>query len=129
MEKYMVLYRQSEVMTELDDPFGFECMADDPDHAEEQCLNAYGDGDIVWVGLNQSYKEALDDYYFNDKYLYDNDELIDIMTNSGLSYSTIDNLWKADTDSMLRFIGKIENIYVRHYESVLKDMKGTSNAL
>ena len=63
MKKYIVLYRREEVMTVLDAPFGFACWADDADHAEEQCLNAYPDADIVWVWEGDSMQDALDDYW------------------------------------------------------------------
>jgi hypothetical protein len=63
MKEYIVLYRQEEVMTVLDAPFGFACWADDADHAEEQCLNAYPDADIVWVWEGDSMQDALDDYW------------------------------------------------------------------
>ena len=63
MKEYIVLYRQEEVMTVLDAPFGFACWADDADHSEEQCLNAYPDADIVWVWEGDSMQDALDDYW------------------------------------------------------------------
>ena len=28
---------------------GFNCQADDADHAEEQCLNAYPKAEVLWV--------------------------------------------------------------------------------
>ncbi len=66
LKNYVVLYRIESIMTPLDAPFGFQCYAEDSDHAEEQCLNAYGDCDVVWVhestegtGMNQ----ALDEYW------------------------------------------------------------------
>lgn len=49
MQNYIVLYRIESIMTALDSPFGFQCWAEDVDHAEEQCLNAEPDADIVWV--------------------------------------------------------------------------------
>ena len=49
MKSYIVLYRIESIMTPLDSPFGFQCWADDTDHAEEQCINAYPDADIVWL--------------------------------------------------------------------------------
>jgi len=68
MLNYIVLYRTKEIMDTLHDPFGFQCYAEDADHAEEQCENAYPDCDIVWVwhgvsgiGINS----ALNEYFFN----------------------------------------------------------------
>lgn len=49
MQNYVILYRINSIMLPLDVPFGFQCWADDVDHAEEQCLNAYPEADIVWV--------------------------------------------------------------------------------
>jgi hypothetical protein len=66
MKNYIVLYRDEKIMSPLDEPFGFQCYAEDADHAEEQCLNAYPEVDIVWVwkgkeGVGMS--AALADYY------------------------------------------------------------------
>jgi len=66
MKNYVVLYRVESIMTPLDAPFGFQCWADDADHAEEQCFNAYPDADIVWVWQGAEgvgMQSALDDYY------------------------------------------------------------------
>lgn len=63
MQTYTVLYRIESIMTPHDVPFGFICQADDTDHAEEQCLNAYPDCDVVWVEITDSYAAALDSYY------------------------------------------------------------------
>lgn len=51
------------VFTLQDDPIplweGFNCRADDPDHAEEQCFNAYPNASIVWVntGFNNFHQD------------------------------------------------------------------------
>lgn len=63
MNSYVVLYRIESIMSPLDAPFGFVCQADDPDHAEEQAINAYPDCDVVWVSNGDSYQAALDDFY------------------------------------------------------------------
>lgn len=62
MNSYIVLYMTS-YSSVTDPPFGFQCYAEDTDHAEEQCLNAHSDCDIVWVCEGDSYKDALDDYW------------------------------------------------------------------
>ena len=66
MKNYVVLYRDEKVMAPADPPFGFQCYADDADHAEEQCINAYPGVDVVWVwqgveGVGM--QPALDDYW------------------------------------------------------------------
>lgn len=66
MHYYCVLYRIESIMSVLDQPFGFLCCADDSEHAEEQCLNAYPDADIVWVWngpQEDAYFAALENYY------------------------------------------------------------------
>lgn len=63
METYIVLYRIESIMTPLDSPFGFRCQADDPDHAEEQCIAAYPDCAVVWVSKTSDYALSLEDYY------------------------------------------------------------------
>lgn len=71
LESYVVLYRIESIMTPLDSPFGFQCYAEDTEHAEEQCINAYPEADVVWVVIGDSMDDALDDYY-------------DILESSGL---------------------------------------------
>ena len=63
MKTYIVLYRIESVLMPLDPPFGFRCEADDSDHAEEQCVNAYPDCDVVWVWEGADLQDALDDYW------------------------------------------------------------------
>lgn len=61
MKHFTVLYRNKN-LTELESPFGFDCMAQNSDQAEEQCLNNQPDADIVWV-TEGDYEAALDEYY------------------------------------------------------------------
>lgn len=67
MKNYIVLYRDEKIMCDGDDPFGFQCYADDADHAEEQCLNAYPGVDVVWVWQGKrggrDFRLALVDYF------------------------------------------------------------------
>ena len=66
MQNYVVLCRDERIMCPADSPFGFQCWADNADHAEEQCLNAYPDCAVVWVWrgpTNVGMQPALDDYY------------------------------------------------------------------
>ena len=63
METFIVLYRIESMMAPLDAPFGFRCEADAADHAEEQCLNAYPDADVVWIVQTNDYEAALFDYW------------------------------------------------------------------
>lgn len=62
MNKYTVLYRENKEDF-LSHPLPFVCEADNADHAEEQCENAYPDSYIVWVTETDGYNVALDDYY------------------------------------------------------------------
>ena len=63
MKSYTVLYRIESVMSPIDAPFGFICDAENTDHAEEQCLNAYPDCDVMWVANGNSYNAALDIFW------------------------------------------------------------------
>lgn len=69
MKTYIVLYHwlnkrmRTDYLSPLAPPFGFRCHADDTEHAEEQCENAYPDCDIVWVWEGDSMQDALDDYW------------------------------------------------------------------
>jgi hypothetical protein len=62
---FVVLYRTAEMLP-TEAPLCFQCWGDDSDHAEEQCLNAYSDCDVVWVwegpeGVGMM--PAFDDYW------------------------------------------------------------------
>jgi len=50
-------------MAPADPPFAFQCIAEDTEHAEEQCLNAYYGADIVWVVQTEDVQEAYNDYW------------------------------------------------------------------
>lgn len=63
LKQYIVLYRIESIMSPLDAPFGFNCWAEDMDHAEEQLTCAEPDANIVWVFYGDNYQVALDDYY------------------------------------------------------------------
>lgn len=68
MQNYVVLYRVESGMLPADPPFGFQCDADDVDHAEEQCENAYPGCDIVWVWVGEKgvgIDPALQEYWGN----------------------------------------------------------------
>jgi hypothetical protein len=62
MNRYIVLFRTSATLPG-DAPFGFACMGEDTQHAEEQCTNAYPGSDIVWVVQTGDYDVALMHYY------------------------------------------------------------------
>lgn len=62
MKTYTVLYFDPD-MSVLDAPLGFTCMANNVDHAEEQCENAYPQAEIVWVSTENSLEKALDEYW------------------------------------------------------------------
>jgi hypothetical protein len=68
MKMYIVLYRIEEVLKPVEEPFAFICMAEDTDHAEEQCLNAYPDCRIVWVYKGTDVMAAYDDYWETSLY-------------------------------------------------------------
>jgi hypothetical protein len=64
MNTYIVLYHYPDDPP-ADSPWGFRCQADDFEHAEEQCLNAYPDADIVWVVETADSEAAYADYWNN----------------------------------------------------------------
>ena len=71
MSTYIVLYRK-EGSPPLDAPMGlsfftYRCEADDPDHAEEKCREAYPGCDVMWVVQTSSLDFALGDYYHQRK--------------------------------------------------------------
>ena len=62
MEQYIVLYKTSDMLP-FDAPFGFKCWADDTEHAEEQCVNAYPECEILWVVITDDMVAAYTDYW------------------------------------------------------------------
>lgn len=65
LKNHVVLYRPAG-SPPLDEPQGFQCWAEDGDHAEEQCLNAYPQADVLWVWQGEfglGMRPALEDYY------------------------------------------------------------------
>lgn len=63
MHEYVVLYRDEAVMAPIDPPFGFLCFAEDTNHAEEQCVNAYPDCAVMWIAEGNDYQAALQNYW------------------------------------------------------------------
>lgn len=64
MKTYIVLYIDADAL--IGDPIeAFKCQADDVDHAEEQCENAYPNCGIVWVWDGPNADEAFQDYWNN----------------------------------------------------------------
>lgn len=59
---FVVLYRDDSLLP-ADVPLAFVCQADDGDHAEEQCMNAYPGCDVVWVVLTNNVHLAYEDYW------------------------------------------------------------------
>lgn len=62
MKTFLVLYREHP--EDLGDLLGFRCQADNGDHAEEQCMNAYPGCDVLWLFEGDNLEAALKDYYF-----------------------------------------------------------------
>ena len=62
MKQYIVLYRTNEVLP-LDPPLGMRFQADDPDHAEEQLLDAEPGADVVWIHEGDQIAAALQEYW------------------------------------------------------------------
>jgi len=66
MHHFSVLYITEDLSDPLDKPFGFNCWAEDSEHAKEQCLNAYPYAQVVWVWTGpeeDAYYHALEHYY------------------------------------------------------------------
>jgi hypothetical protein len=61
MTEFIVLYREAGDGP-LSAPLMFHCQADDGDHAEEQCLDAYPDCCVVWIYQGKDWQAALDDW-------------------------------------------------------------------
>jgi hypothetical protein len=62
MQIFTVLYRDTDAYP-AEPPLAFCCSADDGDHAEEQCENAYPDCEVLWVVQTDDPQAAFDDYY------------------------------------------------------------------
>lgn len=62
MKPYIVLY-WDDASRPADEPLAFECQADDNDHAEEQCADAYPGCTVAWVFLGSAVDDAYCDYW------------------------------------------------------------------
>lgn len=62
LRKYIVIYREVDAGI-FDGPSPFKCDAENADHAEEQCLNAYPDANVLWVFDGDDLDDALTDFY------------------------------------------------------------------
>lgn len=65
LSTHIVLYRDDSLLP-ADAPLAFVCEAEDGDHAEEQCENAYPGCDVVWVVLTSDVDAAYQNYWGND---------------------------------------------------------------
>ena len=63
LDPWVVLYRDDS-LRHLDPPLAFACQAEDGDHAEEQCVNAYPGCEVVWTYLGDA-ADAYKDYWHN----------------------------------------------------------------
>ena len=61
MTDHIVLFREAGEAP-LSTPLVFHCEADDSDHAEEQCEDAYPDCCVAWVYQGNDWKAAFDDW-------------------------------------------------------------------
>jgi len=61
MKEFTVLYRDSDALP-AEPPLAFTCMADDGDHAQEQCENSYPGCDVLWIWQG-NVKDAYSDYW------------------------------------------------------------------
>lgn len=62
MNTYIVLYHDDSILP-ADAPLVFMCEAENSEHAEEQCINAYPGCDVVWLVETDNVAAALADYY------------------------------------------------------------------
>lgn len=62
MKKFTVIYQEHEASL-FSAPLCFVCDADDADHAQEQCENAYPQCDILWIVDTADIEEAFRRYY------------------------------------------------------------------
>ena len=65
MEKYTVLYNWGRFGV-----YGFICDAEDIDHAEEQCQNAYPECNIFWVHKGNSIIDAKNEWIGEQTWLH-----------------------------------------------------------
>lgn len=63
MNAYVVLFREADDAHPANAPLLFHCQADDSDHAEEQCEDAYPDCCVAWVYQGNDWQAAFDDWF------------------------------------------------------------------
>ena len=62
LDPWIVLYKSPDALP-ADPPEAFACRAEDGDHADEQCRNAYPECDVAWSYLGDAdgaYREYYD---------------------------------------------------------------------
>lgn len=62
MKTYTVLHLE-DAADEDGTTLAFVCEAEDEDHAQEQCENAYPNGEVLWTVATEVVGEAWLDYY------------------------------------------------------------------
>lgn len=63
LNKWCVLYRLADALP-ADPPQAFLCQAEDIDHADEQCINAYPGCEVLWSYPGDE-DDAFQDYWGN----------------------------------------------------------------
>lgn len=63
LDPWVVLYRDDS-LRHLDPPLAFTCRAEDGDHAEEQCVAAHPQCEVMWTYLGDT-EDAYMDYWHN----------------------------------------------------------------
>ena len=61
---YVVLYKTPDILP-FDPPLAFKCLAENTEHAEEQCVNAEPQAEILWTVVTNSIEDAYNDYWNN----------------------------------------------------------------
>lgn len=69
LDNWAVLYRDSSLLP-ADPPLAWECRAEDGDHAQEQCENAYPGCEVVWTHLGYA-QDAYADYWHHQEEVLD----------------------------------------------------------
>ncbi len=63
LSPWVILFREAGDDFPADAPLAFTCAADDVEHAEEQCLNAYPGCHIVWAAQGCDVAAAFAEYW------------------------------------------------------------------
>jgi len=70
MKNYLVLYRIQAMTIPVEEPLGYQCWAEDADHAEEMCRRAHHNCSVLWAcecAVDTTTQQVVQMYYASER--------------------------------------------------------------